>query len=195
ALSNGIAANSQGIASNAAGIAQNAGDIADNRVAINKNAGDINLLNRGGAGPVQYSNPDNPTVPNGGKPTNDLTLVGADSTKPVTLHNVAPGRANTDAVNVAQLKGVAGNLYNALDDVSKEGKAGVAGSSAIAMLGHARNSGESAVSAGVAFHEGEAALAVGVSAWSDNGRWLLKGALSQDTQSQTTVGASATYSW
>ncbi|MBS9773521.1 MAG: YadA-like family protein [Gammaproteobacteria bacterium] len=111
------------------------------------------------------------------------------------IHHVAPGRKPDDAVNVSQLQQSNQNLYKSIDGISKENKAGIAGSAAIAMLGHARDSGQSAVSAGVAFHEGQGALAIGVSAWSDNGHWLIKGALAQDTRSQTTVGASATYSW
>ncbi len=111
------------------------------------------------------------------------------------IHHVAPGTKPDDGVNVSQLRQSNQNLYKSIDNVSKDNKAGIAGSAAIAMLGHARDSGQSAVSAGVAFHEGQGALAVGVSAWSDNGHWLIKGALAQDTQSQTTVGASATYTW
>ncbi|MCK8653411.1 YadA-like family protein, partial [Ralstonia insidiosa] len=62
----------------------------------------VSSVANGGVGPVQYSNPSSPTTPNGGKPSQDLTLVGA-ATGPVTLHNVAPGVAQTDAVNVGQL--------------------------------------------------------------------------------------------
>ncbi|MGS0626138.1 trimeric autotransporter adhesin BpaB, partial [Ralstonia sp. VS2407] len=46
---------------------------------------------------------------NGGKPSQDLTLVGAAS-GPVALHNVAPGTASTDAVNVGQLGAVTTGL-------------------------------------------------------------------------------------
>jgi autotransporter adhesin len=59
----------------------------------------------GGVGPVQYSNPGTPTVPNGGIPTNDVTLVGA-AAGPVGIHNVADGvvaAGSTDAVNGGQL--------------------------------------------------------------------------------------------
>nr|WP_246327080.1 YadA-like family protein [Burkholderia guangdongensis] len=68
-----------------------------------------NSVANGGVGPVQYSNPSTPTTPNGGTPTQDLTLVGATSA-PVALHNVAPGVAPTDAVNMNQLGGVASAL-------------------------------------------------------------------------------------
>ena len=57
--------------------------------------------------PMQY-------VDNSGKastdPTNTVSLVGKDSGKPVQLKNVAKGVADTDAVNVSQIKGAASAL-------------------------------------------------------------------------------------
>lgn len=63
------------------------------------------LIGSGAIGPVQYSNPGTPTTPNGGIPTNDVTLVGA-APGPVGLHNVANGvvaAGSTDGVNGGQL--------------------------------------------------------------------------------------------
>ncbi|MCE4543178.1 MULTISPECIES: YadA family autotransporter adhesin [unclassified Caballeronia] len=57
--------------------------------------------------PLQYSMAVSPTVGLGasGVPvSNDVTLVGPDSSAPVSLHNVAAGVAATDAVNVTQLQ-------------------------------------------------------------------------------------------
>jgi autotransporter adhesin len=74
----------------------------------------VNIGN-GGIGTVQYSNPGTPTVPNGGVPTNDLTLVGL-AAAPVALHNVAPGvvaAGSTDAVNGGQLFAVQGQITTA----------------------------------------------------------------------------------
>ena len=65
----------------------------------------VTSIASGAAGPVQYSNPGSPTVPNGGTPTNDVTLVGA-AAGPVGLHNVGDGMiaaGSTDAVNGGQL--------------------------------------------------------------------------------------------
>jgi autotransporter adhesin len=62
-------------------------------------------VGNGSTGPVQYSDAAAPTTPNGGTPTNDLTLVGGASA-PVALHNVAGGTlaaGSTDAVNGGQL--------------------------------------------------------------------------------------------
>jgi autotransporter adhesin len=65
----------------------------------------VTNISNGAAGPVQYSNPGTPTVPNGGVATNDVTLVGG-SAGPVSVHNVAAGTigaGSTDAVNGGQL--------------------------------------------------------------------------------------------
>jgi autotransporter adhesin len=65
-----------------------------------------NLLVGSTVVPVQYSDPDTPTTPNGGERTNDVTLAGADAVAPVALHNVAAGTVtatSTDAVNGGQL--------------------------------------------------------------------------------------------
>ena len=66
----------------------------------------------GGVGPVQYSDAASPTTPNGGVPSNELTLVGA-AAAPVGLHNVAAGTlsaTSTDAVNGSQLYAIAATV-------------------------------------------------------------------------------------
>jgi len=82
-------------------VANNTADIVTNTTAITTIT---NNLNNGAIGVVQYSNAANPTVPNGGVATNDVTFVGA-LTGPVGLHNVAAGliaSGSTDAVNGGQ---------------------------------------------------------------------------------------------
>jgi autotransporter adhesin len=61
-----------------------------NSLAIANLQTQVNNIVSGSAGPVQYSDPGSPTVPNGGVATNDVTLVGA-AAGPVGLHNVADG--------------------------------------------------------------------------------------------------------
>ncbi|WP_295184629.1 YadA-like family protein [uncultured Brevundimonas sp.] len=82
-------------------VADNTADIITNTTAITTIT---NNLNNGAIGVVQYSNAANPTVPNGGVATNDVTLVGA-LIGPVGLHNVAAGliaSGSIDAVNGGQ---------------------------------------------------------------------------------------------
>lgn len=76
-----------------------------------------NLVVGSTVSPVQYSNPDNPTAPNGGTLTNDVTLVGADTLAPVALHNIAGGAVSatsTDAVNGQQLFAVSTQASNSV---------------------------------------------------------------------------------
>ncbi|WP_156677945.1 YadA family autotransporter adhesin [Sphingomonas profundi] len=75
-----------------------------------------NSVANGGTGPVRYSSPGSATTPNGGTPTNDLTLVGA-AAAPVALHNVASGAiaaGSTDAVNGGQIFDLALTAVNAV---------------------------------------------------------------------------------
>ncbi len=83
-------------------VANNTADIVTNTTAITTIT---NNLNNGAIGVVQYSNAADPTVPNGGVATNDVTLVGA-LVAPVGLHNVAAGliaAGSTDALNGGQV--------------------------------------------------------------------------------------------
>lgn len=99
--------------SNTTAIANLATNVAGNSTAI------TNLsiaISNGALGPVQYSNPGTPTVPNGGTPTNDVTLVGA-APGAVGLHNVANGviaAGSTDAVNGGQIFTLSQNVANAV---------------------------------------------------------------------------------
>ncbi|MFN3879301.1 MAG: YadA-like family protein [Brevundimonas sp.] len=82
-------------------VAENTADIVTNTTAITTIT---NNLNNGAIGVVQYSDAADPTTPNGGVPSNDVTLVGALA-GPVGLHNVAAGliaSGSSDAVNGGQ---------------------------------------------------------------------------------------------
>ena len=79
-------------------------------------------VTNGGTGPVQYSNAAQPTTPNGGHPSNDVTLVGSNAAAPVGLHNVAAGSTaagSTDAINGGQLNTVASSVATGLGGGSK----------------------------------------------------------------------------
>ena len=97
--------NTANIANDRTDINKNTVNIASNTTSINTINSQITDINNGAVGAVRYSNGDDPTTPNGGTPTNDATLVGADP-GPVGLHNVASGAVaagSTDAVNGSQL--------------------------------------------------------------------------------------------
>jgi autotransporter adhesin len=70
----------------------------------------------GAIGTVQYSSRSAPTTPNGGTPSNDMTLVGATA-GPVVLHNVNAGSLSStsnDAVNGAQVNALSTSVASAL---------------------------------------------------------------------------------
>ncbi|MDD1450620.1 YadA-like family protein [Sphingomonas sp. H160509] len=83
--------------------------------ATNTNVSNLttNIAN-GAIGALQYSSAGAPTTPNGGVPSNDVTLVGG-AAGAVALHNVGNGvvaAGSTDAVNGGQLATVAGQVGN-----------------------------------------------------------------------------------
>ncbi len=71
-------------------------------------------ISNGAIGALQYSSAGAPTTPNGGVPSNNVTLVGG-AAGAVALHNVADGvvaAGSTDAVNGGQLATVSGQVGN-----------------------------------------------------------------------------------
>ena len=149
----------------------------------------INALQTGGAGIVQYSNGN--AAPNGGVPTNHITLVGGDSNAPVTIHNVAAGVAPTDAVNVSQLQGVASRI----NKVADEADAGTAAAMATAGLPQAYLPGKSMVAVSAGTYRGKTGYAVGFSAISDSGNWIIKGSASGNNKARFGATIGAGYQW
>ncbi|MBR7003248.1 MAG: YadA-like family protein [Neisseriaceae bacterium] len=155
----------------------------------------VGQVSSGGAGIVQYSNPDDPTTPNGGVATNDVTLVGADKAAPVTIHNVAAGRAPTDAVNVSQLQQVAGDIHNRIGDVSKHADASAASAIAVASMPQAFLPGKNLVAIGGGTYHGQTGYAIGFSTISDNGHWIVKGTATGNSKNRYGAGVGAGYQW
>ncbi len=94
----------------------------------------------------------------------------------------SPQSPRRPSVTPEQLAGVRDDL-----------RAGIAGSAAMGMIAQPNESGEAIIGAGVGYHRGEAALAVGMTATSDNNNWIIKGAVGVDTQKQATAGFSVNY--
>ena len=139
-----------------------------------------------------------------GAKANGVVSVGASGDER-RIQNVAAGEissTSTDAINGSQLYSVAkgmGNRINHLQgQVNKLGKrmnAGVAGAMAAANLMQPHKPGQSAAMAAVGQHRGEAALAVGYSRISDNGKYGIKLSMGADTQGQVSTGAGVSYFW
>ena len=100
------------------------------------------------------------------------------------ITNVAGGTADTDAVNVRQLDAAVAqssiethNRLNALQsDISSvkyDSNAGTASAMAMASMPQSVIPGKVMMAAGVANYQGQSAMSVGISNFSENGRWVV----------------------
>ncbi|MEH8091290.1 YadA-like family protein [Gallibacterium anatis] len=111
------------------------------------------------------------------------------------LTNVAAGAADTDAVNVSQLKGVASNINQQLNNLSQNISGVAASSAAMANLPQAYLPGKSMVAVSTGYHKGQSAIALGVSRVADNGKLIIKASASHNTQNDFTGGIGVGYQW
>jgi autotransporter adhesin len=123
--------------------------------------------------------------PDGSPNYNSVTLGGSGAAGPVAVHNVAPGVAGTDAVNVNQLNsGIAGanaytdartnQLNSRIDDVARNAYAGVASAMAIQMPA-SYVPGKTVMRVGAGVFKGESAVGVSFRRTADNNAWSLTG--------------------
>ena len=111
------------------------------------------------------------------------------------ITNVAPGKDGTDAANVNQLIGLGTELQNNINQVGKKAYAGVAGAIAQGSIPQVTSPGETGIGVGSGYYGGQSAMAIGVSAMSDGGNWIVKGNFSANTDGHVGVGAGALYQW
>ncbi|MGJ3701004.1 YadA family autotransporter adhesin [Variovorax sp. AFSI2.2] len=118
---------------------------------------------------------------------NSVTMGGNNSTGPVTISNVAPGVAGTDAVNVNQLNsGIAAataytdarvnGLQNSIERNTKMLSGGIAASAAMAVVTPVEP-GRYHVSGAVAGYNGQAGIGINLLKRSDNGQTTLHGGI------------------
>ncbi|HFC6819201.1 TPA: YadA-like family protein [Neisseria meningitidis] len=124
-----------------------------------------------------------------------LNVGSKDANKPVRITNVAPGVKEGDVTNVAQLKGVAQNLNNRIDNVDGNARAGIAQAIATAGLFQAYLPGKSMMAIGGGTYRGEAGYAIGYSSISDGGNWIIKGTASGNSRGHFGASASVGYQW
>ncbi|MDG6896469.1 hypothetical protein A6A19_00215 [Actinobacillus delphinicola] len=136
-----------------------------------------------------------------GQPAVSLTAQGLNNGGNV-ISNVADGQAPMDAVNLRQLDGLKKEMHHiqaGIDDkihkVSKESRAGSASAVATALLPQPFSAGRSMVGASLGHYRDQQAIAIGVSRISDNGKWIVKTAVSKDTQKNFGGGMSFGYQW
>ncbi|MDY0271192.1 MAG: ESPR-type extended signal peptide-containing protein [Advenella sp.] len=122
-----------------------------------------------------------------------INIAGTDGDRQIT--GVAAGTAPNHAVNKQQLDETAAALRGDIRRAEKRSEAGIAAATAVATLGQAYQPGQSAFSMGGGTWRGETGYAMGVSTVSENGKWLLKGAVSGSGRGGAGGGASVTYLW
>ena len=111
------------------------------------------------------------------------------------ITNVAPAKEGTDAVNLNQLAGMGNALQNNIERVGKKAYAGVAGAIAQGSIPQVTRPGATGIGVGSGYYGGQSAMAIGVSAMSDGGNWVVKGNFSANTDGHVGVGAGALYQW
>jgi len=111
------------------------------------------------------------------------------------IHGVAPGTAPTDAVNVSQLNQIGGQVLSRINDVDKRAKAGIAQAIATAGLPQAYLPGKNLMAASAGTFDGQTAFAVGISSISDDGKWIVKGTFSGNSQSKFGGSVGVGYQW
>ena len=99
-----------------------------------------------------------------------------------TISNVAPGVLNSDAATMGQLRAGLNDVYGKLGEYKKDASAGTASAMAIGNLPQSTIPGKGMVSLGGGFYDGESAMAIGLSKMSDDGKWVVKGSASYDSQ-------------
>ena len=74
-----------------------------------------------------------------------------------------------------QLIGLGNELQNNINQVGKKAYAGVAGAIAQGSIPQVTSPGETGIGVGSGYYGGQSAMAIGVSAMSDGGNWIVKG--------------------
>jgi autotransporter adhesin len=132
---------------------------------------------------------------------NSVSVGSAGSERQIT--NVAAGTQPNDAVNFSQMQGaVAGGVAQAnaytdsrINTVQRNANSGIAAAMAIAGLPQAVLPGRGMMAMAGSTYHGQTAVAMGVSALSENGRWAYKATGSTDGHGQYGVTAGAGFHW
>jgi autotransporter adhesin len=147
------------------------------------------------AGSVRYD-----TNADGSVNYSSVTMGNGGATGPVAVHNVAPGVAPTDAVNVQQLNqtGAANTAYtdaranalgNDLNNVARNAYAGVAAAMAVQMPA-SYVPGKTAMRLGYGVFKGQSAVGVSFRRTAENSGWSLTGGVGVSRAgAAATVGA------
>jgi trimeric autotransporter adhesin len=123
-----------------------------------------------------------------------------------TISNVAAGVNPTDAANVGQVSAVqnwaqsyvdqkTNQLNQRITNMGQHADAGTASAIAMVNIPQPYQAGQSALGAGVGGFNGQAAVSVGMSHITQDGKWVLKGSLSGNSQGDIGLGFGASMVW
>jgi autotransporter adhesin len=104
------------------------------------------------------------------------------------IANVAPATRGTDAVNLNQLNAAFNQTNQALNDLDRSTRKGIASASALQIVAPYLP-GRTTLNAGVAAYRGQAALAIGVSRWSEKGTFNFNAGVASAGSNSTIVRA------
>ncbi|MDH2925465.1 trimeric autotransporter adhesin [Nicoletella semolina] len=117
------------------------------------------------------------------------------------IQNVAAGEispTSTDAVNGSQLhslgRAIAG-LNTRINEVDNDANAGIASAMATGGLAQAYLPSKSMIAIGGSTYRGRQAYAIGISAISDGGDWILKGSINSNSRGHVGATMSAGFQW
>ena len=122
----------------------------------------------------------------------ELSVNGAKIT------GVAPGQISAtskDTINGSQLHAMGNKLQGQINKLGNRMNAGMATSAAMANLLQPHKPGQSVATAGIGQHKDQAAVAVGYSRVSDNGKYGIRFSMGANTQGEVTSGAAVGYFW
>ncbi|RDD81402.1 hypothetical protein DVJ77_13595 [Dyella tabacisoli] len=159
----------------------------------------VTQLKAAQAGSVQYD-----TNADGSVNNSSITLGNGGG--PTTIHNVAPGTATTDAVNVGQLNAVKdwsksytdqrfNSINQNLNKIGNRANAGVASAMAMSGLPQAYQPNQSSAAVALGSFHGETGIAIGVSTISESGRWVYKLNATSNTRGDAGVSVGAAMVW
>lgn len=130
-----------------------------------------------------------------GEQANGKEVSMAGSEGPRMVSGVAAGSRPTDAVNLGQATEMFNDVNRKIRQTERKADEGTAAAIAAANLPQAVLPGEKVVGVGGGTWSGESGYAVGVSAATDNGKWLLNGSVVGSSGGDVGAGVGVGYRW
>ncbi|MGF6662528.1 autotransporter adhesin [Paraburkholderia atlantica] len=187
-------------------IGASANAAADNAVAVGASAAATGANSTAIGTGSQAANANSVALGQGSVTDRDNSVSVGSATQQRQITNVAAGTADTDAVNVGQMnssvaQGVQqannytdmrfNDMNSTIDSIAKKSYSGSAAAIATANLPQAPAAGKSIVAVAGGTYAGQSAVAVGLSTFTRNGKWIIKASGSTTTAGSFAVGAGA----